>query len=256
MIPALDEWIAGFGGGGAAMALLAALLLGLRHAADPDHVTAVAALMLSRDEGREADAGFLGLWWGLGHAVTILALGMPVVFFGRLLPESVHTAAEVAVGLLIVALAVRLLVRWQRGYLHAHPHRHAEVVHSHLHLHEHRHETEDAVSHGHAHSASLGRSPFESFGIGLVHGVGGSAGAGVLLIASAQDPRSAILALLLFACGTAASMTILSALMGRFLVRRSVSTRMESMIPALGAVGFLFGVWYALGALELLPYVF
>ena len=256
MIPALDGWIAGLGGGGTAMALLAALLLGLRHAADPDHVAAVAALMLSRDEGREIDAGFLGLWWGLGHAVTVLALGMPVVFVGRRLPESVHTAVEVAVGLLIVALAVRLVVRWQRGYLHAHPHRHGDVVHSHPHLHEHRHETEDAASHGHAHRASLGRSPFESFGMGLIHGVGGSAGVGVLLVASAQDPRPAILALLLFACGTAASMTILSALMGRFLVRRSVSARMGSIIPALGAVCFLFGVWYVLGALEMLPYVF
>lgn len=257
LIPAWDELIAGLGGGSVVMTLLVALLLGLRHATDPDHVAAVSTFILSRKQGHEVNAGVLGFSWGLGHAVTVLAVGMPMVFFGRILPESVHIAAEVSVGLLIVALAVRLVIRWHRGYWHAHFHRHGDVAHSHPHLHEHRHEKMDpSESHGHTHGVSFGRTPFESFGIGLVHGVGGTGGAAVLLIASVPDPRQGMLALLLFACGTATSMTILSVLMSRVLGRFSVKVRMAMVLPALGAATLLFGVWYALGALGLLPGVF
>lgn len=244
------------------MALLAAFLLGLRHATDPDHVAAVSTLVVSPEDRREAGAGRLGLSWGAGHALTVLALGVPVVFFGRWFPDYVRTAAELAVGLLIVGLAVRLLVRWRGGHFHAHPHRHGDLVHAHPHLHEgaHDHVTVQARAashhHGHAHGTSLGRSPVESFGIGLVHGVGGSAGAGVLLVASADDTGRAILALLLFAGGTAASMTVLSALVGRVLDRRSVAARVDTVVPAFGAFSLLFGAWYALGALKMLPYVF
>lgn len=262
----LDDWLSGLGGGSAAMALVAALLLGLRHATDPDHVAAVSTLLLSRGEGEASDeelrgdAGVLGFSWGLGHAVTVLALGTPVVFFGGFLPGGIRTAAEVAIGAVIVALAVRLLVRWRRGYLHAHAHRHGDLLHAHPHLHEgaHRHGPEQAASreHGHDHGSSMGRSPKESFGIGLVHGVGGSAGAGVLLVASADGAAEGVVALLLFAAGTVASMTVLSALAGRFMRRPWVAGRVDRAIPAFGALTLLFGVWYALGALELMPYAF
>lgn len=100
------------------------------------------------------------------------------------------------------------------------------------------------------------RSPVESFGIGLVHGVGGSAGAGVLLVASAGSTAEGVAALLLFAGGTVAAMTVLSGLAGRLLERPSVAGRMERAIPAFGALTLLFGLWYALDALELIPYAF
>jgi high-affinity nickel permease len=133
----LDDAIAGLAGGGFAMAMVMAVLLGLRHATDPDHLTAVSTLVLSerRQSGRRA--GLLGLCWGLGHATTLFALGVPIVFAGRYLPDAVQAGAEAAIGLVIAALAVRLLVRWRRGYFHAHSHSHGSVRHSHPHVHEH-----------------------------------------------------------------------------------------------------------------------
>jgi high-affinity nickel permease len=102
----LDDWIAGLGDGSVAVALLLALLLGLRHATDPDHLTAVSTLMMADPfEGRRAAR--LGLSWGAGHAITLLALGVPAVLFDDELPASVQQAAELAIGVLIVALAVR-----------------------------------------------------------------------------------------------------------------------------------------------------
>ena len=82
-----DEGIANLGGSGA-MALILALLLGLRHATDPDHLTAISTLALSGQRHGPRRAAALGLAWGLGHAVTLFAFGLPVILFRRLLPDS------------------------------------------------------------------------------------------------------------------------------------------------------------------------
>ena len=105
-----------------ATSLLAAALLGLRHASDPDHLTAVSTLVLSDAREGARRASMLGICWGLGHAVTLFLFGLPVVLFRRYLPDAVHQAAEAAIGAVIVLLAVRLLLRWQRGEFAAHTH--------------------------------------------------------------------------------------------------------------------------------------
>jgi ABC-type nickel/cobalt efflux system permease component RcnA len=248
----LDDLIAEWGrDGGIAVAFLVALLLGLRHATDPDHLTAVSSMILAeRDNGRRG-AMRLGLAWGAGHALTLLALGLPFVLWGDALPERIQQVAEIAIGLLIVGLAVRLLVRWRRGYFHVHPHRHGDVVHAHPHVHEGAH-----GPHEHPHAEALGRTPLAAFGIGLVHGIGGSAGAGILLVSSIDDRATAAIALVVFAGATALSMGVATLVLGHMLTRRGVAFRLESFIPVLGVLGMLFGAWYALGSVEAVPYVF
>jgi ABC-type nickel/cobalt efflux system permease component RcnA len=249
----LDERIAEAGaGGGLVVAVLVALLLGLRHATDPDHLTAVSTLVLADRRHGTRRSTALGLAWGAGHAVTLLALGLPFVLWGDALPERVQQAAEITIGLLIVALAVRLLLRWRRGYFHVHPHRHGDVVHAHPHMHEGGHHHE----HRHAHPDALGRTPLAAFGIGLVHGVGGSAGAGILLVSSIDDRAAAALALVLFAASTALAMGVATLGFGHILARRQVAVRLESAIPVLSVLGIAFGTWYALGSLEAVPYAF
>lgn len=267
----LDEQIAAIGSdGGLALAFAAAVLLGLRHATDPDHLTAVSVLVMSDRERGVRRASVLGLAWGLGHGLTVFALGLPVVLLGSYLPEAVRQLAEVAIGAIIVVLAIRLLIRWRRGYLHAHVHSHGPVRHSHPHAHEghkaHRkaaHEHGDHVQASHRHSSHrhsehelLGRSPLTAFGIGLAHGVGGSAAAGIFVIAAVSDRAMASLALLLFAAATAASMALCSLAFGRTLTREPVARGMATATPALGVISLLFGFWYALGALESVPYPF
>jgi ABC-type nickel/cobalt efflux system permease component RcnA len=251
----LDEVIADQGsGGGLVIAFLVAVLLGLRHATDPDHLTAVSSVVLGEREAGRRGATVLGLAWGCGHALTLIALGLPFVLWGDALPERVQQAAELAIGALIVGLAIRLLVRWRRGYFHVHPHHHGEVVHVHPHVHETAHEHPEA--HGHAHAEALGRTPLAAFGIGLVHGVGGSAGAGILLVSSIEDPTAAAAALVLFAAATALAMALATWAFGHVLTRERVAARLESAVPVLGVLGMLFGVWYALGSVEAVPYVF
>jgi hypothetical protein len=259
-------------GAGSGLALVAALVLGLRHATDADHLTAVATLALGEERPGAGRAARLGAAWGAGHAVTLLAAGLPAILLGRRLPDSWHRIAEVAVGALISALAVRLLLRWRRGAFHAHPHRHGAEVHCHPHAHERAHEVAYEVArelspaataapaaataaaarpvvHHHHHAEKLGRTPLASFGIGLVHGVGGSAAAGVLLVASFPTPAAAGLGLVVFAAATALAMSLATALVGATLARSRSWGRLETAVPVLGVASLAFGVWYALSSL-------
>jgi cytochrome c biogenesis protein CcdA len=249
----LDEWLAGLGDGSVAVALLLAVLLGLRHATDPDHLTAVSTLVMSEERGGRS-APLLGASWGLGHALTLLALGIPVVLFDDHLPEAVQQGAELAIAVVIVALAVRLLLRWRHGYFHVHEHTHGGLRHAHPHAH--RRGEEHPVEHEHEHPEPLGRTPAAAFGIGLVHGVGGSAGASVLLVSAVPGETASAVALVVLAAGTAVSMALLSWGFGRVLASRPLRRRLRLVVPAFGVSGVLFGLWYGLGALGTLPYVF
>jgi ABC-type nickel/cobalt efflux system permease component RcnA len=258
----LDDRIASLGGGDALLVVLAvALLLGLRHATDPDHLAAVSMLIAGERDDGVRRATVLGLAWGVGHATTLIAFGLPIVLFKAYLPAGMEQAAEALIGLVIVALAVRMLARWRSGRFHVHTHRHGALEHRHLHphaetAHEHSHAHEHAPAHEHRHEPDrrLGRSPLQAFGIGLVHGMGGSAGVGVLLLAGIPDHAEASVALVLFAVATALSMTMLSSGLGWTLTRGTSARRAFALAPALGVASLAFGVWYTLGALHAVGY--
>jgi ABC-type nickel/cobalt efflux system permease component RcnA len=237
----LDDFLASYSDGTTLVLVLAvAILLGLRHATDPDHLAAVTTLLAST-ERRARDAARLGLAWGAGHAVTLFALGVPIVLYRASLPETVQRAAETGIGFLIAGLAVWLLIRWGRGAFHAHDHAHGSSSHTHLHSHR-------AAPHRHRRS----RTPLGAFAVGLLHGVGGSAGVGILLVSTIDGTPTALAALALLAIFTAVSMTLLTTGFGLTLVGRSAGR----VAPALGAVSLAFGLWYALGAQNLVPYYF
>lgn len=246
----VDDWIQRLSGGGF-MVFVVAVLLGLRHATDPDHLTAVSTLFLSDQRGGPRRAALLGASWGLGHGATLFAFGIPVVLFQRYLWASLQRAAEAAIGLLIVALAVRLLLRWRRGYFHMHAHSHGPIRHVHPHAHEHtRKRLEHSTHHTHLHAEGLGRSPLTALGIGMVHGIGGSAGVGILLVGAVPGQMQAAVALLMFAGATAASMALISTAFGYALAGRTVRHRLAKLVPILGTASLLFGVWYSIGALH------
>jgi ABC-type nickel/cobalt efflux system permease component RcnA len=175
---------------------------------------------------------------------------LPIVLFGAYLPQGVQSAAEVAVGLMIMFLAARLLVRWRAGRFHAHVHSHGAVEHRHLHPHDH------AAGHDHSHEpeARLGRSPAGAFAIGLMHGTGGSAGVAVLLLATIPNRPVALAALGVLAAGTALSMAAMSTAFGFAITRGPAMARVLALAPAMGILSLGFGGWYALGAIGVLPY--
>ena len=93
------------------------------------------------------------------------------------------------------------------------------------------------------------RSPLAAYGIGLVHGVGGSAGIAVLLLAGIPGRGEAIAALALFAGATAVSMAVLSSGLGVALGLGPVQRRFVQAVPALAALAFAFGGVYSALAL-------
>jgi ABC-type nickel/cobalt efflux system permease component RcnA len=239
----LDAFLGGLSDGATLpVVLLVAVLLGLRHATDPDHIAAVTAFVAGGKEGNARAGARLGFAWGVGHGLTLIALGTPLILFGHALPGRVERTAEALVGLVIIGLAVRLLMRWRAGAFHVHEHAHeGQVRHAHVHAH--------AVAEDHLHPHRR-RSTFGVLGIGIAHGAGGSAGVGILLVASIHSRPVAVAALVLLAAGTAAAMTALSGGLGLALFRRR-----SSLLPApLGAASLAIGVWYLLGALSLIPH--
>jgi high-affinity nickel permease len=224
----LDARIATFSNGTTLLIVVAvSVLLGLRHAGDPDHLAAVTTMIASGRERAARRAARLGFTWGLGHATSLFAFGLPVILYSAYLPAAVQRAAETSVGFVIVLLSLLLLLRWRRGaYHHAAAHTHAT------------------------------RTGLQAYGIGLVHGMGGTAGVGLLLLATIQSRMLAVAALAVFAFCTALSMAALSTGFGFALASAPVRRSFHVLAPALGSGSLAFGVWYALGAQGLVPYVF
>jgi len=228
----LDDWIAGLSDRGSITVVVAvAVLLGLRHATHPDHIAAVTTLVAAGRERATGAAARLGAWWGAGHALTLVVFGIPILLADRYLPDALQRGAETAVAALIVFLAVRLIVRWKHG---------AFALHS-THDGSHRHPV---------------RSPAGAFGIGLVHGMGGSAGVGVLLLAAIPSTPVAVASLFVLALFTAVSMTALTTGFGLTLGTRPVAAGMGVVAPALGTASLAFGLWYAAAAWSVAPYPF
>jgi hypothetical protein len=98
------------------------------------------------------------------------------------------------------------------------------------------------------------RTPIQAYAIGLVHGTGGSAGVGILLLSAIDDRLVAVAALAIFALFTAISMAVLSTGLGATLGSAFVQRSFHRIVPALGVLSMAFGVWYALGALSIAPY--
>ncbi len=244
----LDDRIASFSDGSSLWLVAVAVgLPGLRHATDPDHLAAVTTLVAGTRERATRRAAELGLCWGAGHAVTLFAFGLPILLLDQYLPAPVEQAAETAIAAVVVYLGARLLVRWRKGMFHLHAHEHDGIAHAHVHGHRGR------ARHDHPHRA---RTPLGALAIGLVHGMGGSAGVGVLIAASVDSTPLAIVALALLAAFTAVSMTVLSTGFGLTLISRPVRTSFHAVAPALAAASLAFGLWYGAAAWALLPYPF
>ena len=74
------------------------LLLGLRHAFEPDHLAAVSTL--ATRQGRLVDACRLGLAWAVGHTASVGVLVAAIMIFGLHLPHRLWPAADLLVAML------------------------------------------------------------------------------------------------------------------------------------------------------------
>jgi len=249
-----------------AIALLG-LLLGMRHATDPDHVIAVTTI-LSR-ERRLVVAARIGVVWGLGHTLTVLLVGAAIIVFKIAIPARLGLAMEFAVAVVLILLGVgaaasligKAATRMrgssseQEGLVvHAHAHAHAGAVHLHPHVHAGPHEnTDDAMHHDHRIPAdrlpafALRRPLLRSFAVGLVHGLAGSVAIALLVLSAIPQPLWATLYLAIFCVGTIIGMGLITTAIATpfMVVSRRASWIHQGLVTGSGLLSFGFGLFLA-----------
>lgn len=185
------------------------LLLGLRHAADPDHVVAVTAIV-GRTR-RAAAAAWVGVVWGLGHSLTLLTVGLGIVLLGWVVPPRLGLALEFTVALALVGLGL-----WN---LRPAPER----------------------------SEPAALPARRAFWVGLVHGLAGSAAVALLVLATVRDAFWAAVYLGLFALGTLLGMagvtTGFALPLAAYLRRTSLAPARVRVVT--GVLSLAFGIWLA-----------
>jgi high-affinity nickel-transport protein len=184
------------------------LLLGIRHAVDPDHVVAVTAIATGERSVRRATR--IGVMWGVGHTVTILAVGGAIIVFRIVIPPRLGLAFEFFVGLVLIVLGLANLLS----------------------------RSQDAPKRGSA----------RPLVVGMVHGLAGSAAVALLALAAVRDPRWALAYLVLFGVGTIVGMMVVTtaiAVPATLAAGRMGSIR-RYLVLASGAASVIFGVLIAL----------
>jgi hypothetical protein len=228
-----------FDGAPMLVALGIALVLGLRHASDPDHLVAVTSLVAA-DGGDTRHATKLGAWWGVGHALALVFIGVPLIAFKSELPGWLESGAEKAVGLVIVGLSLRVGLKWMRGDYRADAHAHHDPAGSHPR--RLRHLRRGDGEHRHRHL----RTPSQAFALGTLHGLAGTGAVVLLLIAALPTRLEAAAALAVFAPVSILSMALCTTAFAWVLTRPAIEPLYRAvLIPALGAFGLTFGLWYA-----------
>ncbi|MGH7914326.1 MAG: high-affinity nickel-transport family protein [Candidatus Binataceae bacterium] len=253
---------------------LLGLLLGMRHATDPDHVIAVTAI-LSR-ERRLAAATRIGVIWGLGHTLTLVAVGAAIIIFKLAVPVRLGLAMEFAVAITLILLglgAVDAVVRRIASHffgnqppagdspmVHSHSHFHDGAPHRHPHVHRHPHEYSDgndcaAVEFHREHGLPADtQQPFaarrpllRSFGVGLVHGLAGSAAIALLVLSAIPQPLWATLYLLVFCIGTIFGMGLITTAIATPMIVASkrMSSLHQRLVIGSGLLSFGFGLFLA-----------
>jgi len=197
--------------------LLFGMLFGMQHALEADHLAAVATLVAREKDGRRVIRQ--GVFWGLGHTLTLLAFGGLVMVVGVVLSDAWMHGLEGAVGVMLVLLGLDLLrrLRRERVHFHAHAHTHAhapapaaDTAAKSLHFHAHSHRGElaphDRQRHRHEHRPL----PVRALLVGMVHGLAGSAALVLLTLRQVHDAWAGLLYIVLFGLGSVLGMAALS----------------------------------------------
>jgi hypothetical protein len=256
-------------------ALLAIVLLGfflgMRHATDPDHVIAVTTIV-SR-ERTMVHALLIGALWGLGHTVTIFAVGSAIILFNLTIPPRLGLSMELSVGLMLILLGLMNLSGLMRRAIEwITIRRFGPGAHSHLILGRrmvHSHDDNDADEDLSAESTSTSRTSqrrpqwLNTLGlfhfarpltVGIVHGLAGSAAVALLVLTTIHHPSWAIGYLLIFGLGTIAGMMLITAAIALpfayTLQRFAQLNRGLAIASGMLSVGFGFFLCYQIGFVD------
>lgn len=152
------------------LTLVTSVLLGMRHATDPDHIVAVSTIV-TRERSVQRAAG-IGALWGLGHTLTIFVVGGAIIVLKLVFTPRLGLSMEFTVALMLMVLGVLNLFNVQ--------------------------------------VAGSRVAAMRPFFVGIIHGLAGSAAATLLILPLIDDPRWAVLYLVVFGAGTILGMAIIT----------------------------------------------
>jgi len=161
--------------------------LGLKHAADADHVVAVTTFVSNqRSVFRSC---WIGVFWGLGHTLSLAAAGILVIGLKINISQAWESRLEFLVALMLVVLGARVLLN--PG---APPHSHGGSVKPHSHF-------------------GWTRFGIRPFIVGIVHGAAGSAALMLLVLSTIRQPLDALAYVAVFGLGSVLGMLLVSLLL-------------------------------------------
>src|SRR5688572_5954232 len=218
--------------------LLFGLLVGLRHALEPDHLAAVSTLVAEQRSSRAA--ALLGAVWGVGHSLALLLVAVALAAVGGSLSPAVSSWFEFGVALMLIGLGTQTLIkaaRLERSGA-SQPHSHGGILHIH-----------PVQTNDHVH---LGRQSFarRSLAVGVVHGLAGSGSLAALVASEVPSTGGRVLYVALFGVGSIVGMALLSGIAGWPLARLA---RRPGTSRALRVATGVFAV--AVGAVWAWPFV-
>jgi len=224
----LQSAVQPFGGtkGGLAASAGLGALLGLRHALEPDHLAAISTLLTGERNVRKA--AWLGVYWGIGHTLTLLVAGTLLVVWRTDMPAIAADVLAWAVVLLLVGFGFRAIAL-SGGR--------SPVGPTHSHVHGARPASEPLGR------WTLARRPLM---VGMIHGLAGSGALTALITATIPSTASRLIYLLLFGTGTTFGMAALSGLMGWPIARvgtHGVVARGVSV--TVGSISIMLGLYWA-----------
>lgn len=199
------------------------LLLGLKHAAEPDHLVAVST-MVSRTRGVRRSA-VLGALWGFGHCMALVIFGGALVLTGTLVAPAAAAGLELVVSIMLIVLGARSI---GRAAYTGHTPRAASAA------------TAATAATALSHRVVL---------VGLVHGLAGTGMLTALAVARWPSARFQVLYIALYGVGAAGAMTLASALAGASLSHPSEGQVRRAVDAVAGLASLVCGVAWAVGTL-------
>lgn len=209
-------------------------LLGLRHALDTDHLAAVSTVLAERPS--LLASGAVGLWWGVGHTLTLLFVGSVVLAWDLHIPAQFEMIAESGVALLLIILGGTLARKLYRERWHVHSHHHDGERHIHFHSHQRQ------GDHRHRHWVADSIRPLC---IGMAHGLAGSAALMLMILATTNDVTLGLLSILIFGIGSIIGMMMIGlTISAPVIYSRSINQRLFMGVQGLASLASVsVGVW-------------
>ena len=163
-------------------------LIGFKHSLEADHIATVLSIKNNNK--------LKGLIWAIGHSFSILVLSSLMYFLNFRINEDLFTTVELIIGCLLVFMSFKFFLKILEGQDHIHQHDHNSST-----THIHYHPKGEHPDHTH-------KFTFQTFLIGILHGLAGTGGFIILTSMSVTTNLGFVIFLGMFILGSLMSMSM------------------------------------------------